>query len=116
MSGTFIERFPSGSADHGAGEHDGHGEIEPAQHGAIVSYNPDAPSEEWGWHGHWGDFAPRGKAMFLWVGVAGLLLMAIFGNQVSHVENYFLVGIAVLMAIWIVRSNRQRKRERRLRP
>ncbi|MET3803488.1 hypothetical protein ABIB25_000472 [Nakamurella sp. UYEF19] len=117
MSGTSIERIPSGDADHSA-DHgaDEHGAIEPAHHGAIVSYNPDAPSEEWGWHGHWGDFAPRGKAIFLWVGVAAMLLMAVFGNHVSHVEDYFLVIIAALMAAWIVRSTRQRKRERRLRP
>jgi len=109
VSGTSIEKRESEG-------HDSHGEVETASHGSIVSYNPDAPSEEWGWHGHWSDFAPRGKRMFLWFGVFVLLAMAIFGNHVSHVEDYFLGIIALLMAGWIVRSERAHKRARRLRP
>jgi len=96
------------SADHGA--------VVPAHHAALVSYNPDAPSEEWGWHGHWGEFAPRGKAMLLWLGVIGLVCLALFGNQVSHVEDYWVLGIALVMAAWIVRSNMAARRKRRIRP
>ena len=59
MSGTSLEHRPSDGTDSG---HQSHGEVEQAHHAAVVSYNPDAPSEEWGWHGHWGEFAPRGKA------------------------------------------------------
>jgi hypothetical protein len=114
MSGTSVERLPSDSGDgHGA---DPHGSLEPAHHGQLVSYNPDAPSEEWGWHGHWGEFAPRGKAVLLWLGVFGLVCLALFGNQVSNVENYWLIGIAILMAIWIVRSDMAVRRKRRIRP
>ena len=113
MSGTSIERRPSGGDDH---DPDPHGELEPAPHGAIVSYNPDAPSEEWGWHGHWSEFAPRGRFLLLGLGVFGLLAMAVFGNHVSHVEDYFLIGIALLMAAWMLRTARLRKRERRIRP
>lgn len=124
MSGTSIERVPSDDAGHGgvsghgngAGHADGHGEVEVAHHGAVVSYNPDAPSEEWGWHGHWSEFAPRGRRALLGLGVVGLLLMGIFGNHVSHVEDYFLVVIAVLMALWMLRTELANKRKRRIRP
>ncbi len=114
MSGTHVEKLTSDGAD--APGADGHGAVEVAHHGAVVSYNPDAPSEEWGWHGHWGEFAPRGKAMLLWLGVFGLVCLALFGNQVSHVEDYWLLGIAVVMATWIVRGNIALRRKRRIRP
>lgn len=93
-----------------------HGAVVEAPHGAaLVSYNPEAPSEEWGWHGHWSDFAPRGRRMLLWLGVFGLLLLT-WGNQVSHVEDYFLVIIALVMAGWLVAGERAKKRKRRIRP
>ncbi len=81
MAGTSLEHRS------GAGEpDDGHGAVARVQQGAVVSYNPDAPSEEWGWHGSWQDMAPRGSAFLLWLGVAGLVLL-IFGNQESKVED-----------------------------
>ena len=53
MAGTSLEHRS------GAGEpDDGHGAVARVQHGAVVSYNPDAPSEEWGWHGSWQEW-PR---------------------------------------------------------
>jgi hypothetical protein len=116
VAGTSIEKHGSG-ADDGHGGHGGpggHGEVEVARHGDIVSYNPDAPSEEWGWHGHFSDFAPRGRFALLGLGIVALLLMTI-GNT-GHVEDFYLVGIAVVMAAWMFRTYRARKRERRLRP
>lgn len=110
MAGTSIEKHASGAED-GHGEH---GEVEVARQGEVVSYNPDAPSEEWGWHGHFSDFAPRGRFLLLSLGIVGLLLMTI-GNE-SHVEDFYLVGIALVMAVWMYRSFRARKRDRRLRP
>ncbi len=93
-----------------------HGAVVEATHGGeLVSYNPDAPSEEWGWHGHWSDFAPRGRRMFLWFGVFGLLLLT-WGNHVSHVEDYFLVFSAITLASWIILTERANKRKRRIRP
>lgn len=93
-----------------------HGAVVEAPYGAeLVSYNPDAPSEEWGWHGHWSDFAPRGRRAFLWFGVFGLLLLT-WGNHVSHVEDYFLVFSALIMAGWIIMGERAHKRKRRIRP
>ena len=46
MAGTSLEhRSGPGEPD------DGHGAVARVQQGAVVSYNPDAPSEDWGWHG-----------------------------------------------------------------
>ena len=42
--------------------------------------------------------------------------MAFFGNHESRVEDYWMVTIAALMAIWIVAGEIQIKRERRRRP
>lgn len=103
MSGADLEK------------HDPHGEVETAHHGELVSYNPDAPSEEWGWHGHWSEFAPRGRFLLLGLGVVGLLLM-LLGNHQSHVEDYFLVIIALAMAGWMARTYLAGRRERRIRP
>jgi hypothetical protein len=117
VAGTELERS-SAAGRHQDDSHgtDSHGaEVAPVQHGAVVSYNPDAPSEEWGWHGSWQDIAPRGSAALLWLGVAGLLLL-IFGNQESKVEDYWLVVIAALMAIWLVMRSRKHKRDRARRP
>jgi hypothetical protein len=94
---------------------DGHGAVARVQQGAVVSYNPDAPSEEWGWHGSWQDMAPRGSAFLLWLGVAGLVLL-VFGNQESKVEDWWLLVIAGLMAIWLIMRRRAWKKERARRP
>jgi hypothetical protein len=110
VAGTDIEHRSSDGA-----ESDAHGALEQSHSGTLVSYNPDAPSEEWGWHGHWSDFAPRGRFLLLSLGVAGLLLM-IIGNHQSHVEDYYLVLIAALMAAWMLRTYLAKRRERRIRP
>lgn len=108
MAGNTIE--PHGAAPGGS-------DIATTEHGAVVAYNPDAPSEEWGWHGSWREkMAPRGSRALLWLGVLGLLLLAFFGNHESNVEVYWLVVIAALMAVWIVAGEISIKRERRRRP
>ncbi|MET0967322.1 MAG: DUF2631 domain-containing protein [Nakamurella sp.] len=112
MAGTELER----SSAAGRHQDDSHGaELAPVQHGEVVSYNPDAPSEEWGWHGSWQDMAPRGSAALLWLGVVGILLL-IFGNHESYVEDYWLVVIAGLMAIWLIMRGRKHKQDRARRP
>ncbi len=102
--------------------------VSPVEHGAahgaaverhttghVVSYNPDAPSEAWGWHGSWREFAPRGSRFLLWLGVVGILLF-LFGNHISHVEDWWLVAIAALYAGWLIRGEVKIRRDRRRRP
>ncbi len=118
--GTELARIQRGShpVDGGIAPADSHGAIAPADsHGAIapVSYNPDAPSEEWGWHGSWREFAPRGSTILLGVGVLGLLLL-IFGNHESMVEDYWLGVIAILTAVWLFARRASLKKEQARRP
>jgi uncharacterized membrane protein SirB2 len=90
----------------------------PADEHPVVRYNPDAPSEEWGWHGSWRVFAPVGSRILLWAGVA-LIAVSIFSVHVSHVEDYWIEGIAFFGAIWLVhrevsgRKLRRRQRDSR---
>ena len=110
MASTSVEPRP-GASEH----HDSHGGVEHARTGAVVSYNPDAPSEEWGWHGSWREFAPRGSRFLLWLGVVGLVLL-IFGNQESHVEDWWLLAIAGLMALWLIAGEIKIRKDRARRP
>ena len=105
MASTSLEKHDSPGAIHPAG----------AGHAEVVTYNPDAPSEEWGWHGHWSDFAPRGRFLLLGLGVFGILVMLI-GNHQSNVENWFLIIIGALMIAWMVRSETHRRKAKRLKP
>ena len=106
MAGTSIERTGDQAPSHSELE------VPTAHGGHLVHYNPDAPSEEWGWHGSWRDFAPRGTRILLWVGVAIMFIMLI-GNHVSHVEDYYLIATGLLLAVWLLRGEAQQRRERR---
>ncbi len=113
MAGTSLEKH-SGSHPVTAGA-ERHGEVEPVHHRAVLRYNPDAPSEEWGWHGQWKLFATRGSRLLLVLFTAVTFLM-LFGNHVSHVEDWWLVGIGLAMIVWLVSREAAARRERRLRP
>jgi len=110
VAGTSIER---------TSEHAGHGEIVQAGHGVVEHhphpvYNPDCPSEAWGWSGEWRDFAPRGRSILL--GIAAMFMFAmVIGNHVSHVEDYWLVAIGLAIIVYIVVSQRSANRARRRR-
>ena len=111
MAGTSLEHRSGASEDDGS-----HGtDVARVQQTAVVAYNPDAPSEEWGWHGSWREFAPRGSRILLWLGVVGLVLL-IFGNQQSHVEDWWLLAIAGLMALWLIAGEIRIRKERARRP
>ena len=97
---------------HAAGSAAGHGAVAQSGSHAVVTYNPDAPSEEWGWHGHWRDFAPTGSRILLWAGVA-LLFLLNFTTHVSHTESYYYNGIAILMAAWLVSRDVSHRRKKR---
>ena len=109
MAGTSVER------SRGDVPESIHGEVEPGSHTTLVHYNPDAPSAEWGWHGSWREFAPKGSRVLLWIGVLVMFAMLI-GNHVSHVENYYLIVVGLLMAFWLLRTEVSIRRERRRRP
>ena len=110
MAGTSLEQHSASGDDQGHG-----GVLERPQVGPVVSYNPDAPSEEWGWHGSWREFAPRGSRALLWLGVVGLLLF-LFGNQQSMVEDWWLLAIAGLMAAWLIWGEIKIRKDRARRP
>lgn len=81
-------------------------------HAPVLSYNPDAPSQEWGWHGQWSLFAAKGSRLLLLVFAAVMFLM-LFGNHVSNVEDWWLVAIGLIMLGCIVWRERSARNERR---
>ena len=124
MAGELERQQPSGGepgrqqpsgGEEGGGTHVGGSTMEIADNAAVVSYNPDAPSQEWGWHGSWEQFAPRGSTLLLGLGVFGILVM-VLGNHQSHTEDWWLVVIAIAMSVWMVRRARAAKRDRARRP
>jgi Protein of unknown function (DUF2631) len=88
-------------------------EVERAAHGSVVRYNPDAPSEEWGWHGSFREFAPIGSRVMLWTAVLVMWIMIVAGNHVSHVEDWWLLIIGILMSIWLLRTDAVIRKARR---
>ncbi len=104
MTDTSLERHPD-ATDRG-------GDLEHSADHPVVRYNPDAPSEEWGWHGSWRAFAPKGSTLMLAIGVITLVLFN-FTEHESHVEDFYFNGIALLGALWIVARVRSSRRLRR---
>lgn len=109
MADTSLERRSTATGAQGDGAHP----VAQVEH-PPVRYNPDAPSEEWGWHGSWRVFAPKGSALIMWIGVF-VLIMFNFTEHQSHVENYYFTGIALIGAIWLVARERQGRKMRRRR-
>lgn len=93
-------------------QHTPAGEVDHVAAHPAPSYNPDAPSEEWGWHGSWREFAPRGSTILLSLGVI-LLFLQNFTVHESRVEAFYYNGLALAGAIWIavrLRSGRKMRR------
>jgi hypothetical protein len=75
----------------------------------VQTPNPhDEPSVEWGWHGT----LPKGTHLGGWFVVLVLFGMLI-GNQVGHVEDFYLVIAGVAVAFLLLLSARRRRRARR---
>lgn len=102
MAGTDLEKHDSGESHAVAVPH-------------PLTYNPDAPSEEWGWHGQWKLFASRGSRLLLGLFAVVMLLM-LFSNHVSNVENWYLIATAAVLFIWIGSREASARKARRLRP
>ena len=81
---------------------DGHHQVEEVVVDGISSL--DEPSVGWGWHGH---NRKIGQAAG-WFFVVFLLCMLV-GNHKGHVEDIWLVAIAVLIAIGLLMNARSRK-------
>jgi Protein of unknown function (DUF2631) len=65
----------------------------------------DVPSANWGWskinHRTW---------HIVGLGIVGFLLLMLHGNQVGHIEDWYLIGFAVLGLFVIVRDLWGRRR------
>lgn len=64
----------------------------------------DEPSAEWGWHGSF----PNGVQFLGWF-IAVVLLALQIGPHESNTENYWLIGIAVVVIALLVRDLRKRR-------
>ena len=64
----------------------------------------DEPSAEWGWHGGF----PRGEVIAGWVCVV-ILLLFLLGNHTGRVEDLWLIGLAVIMAIGLIMHSVRRR-------
>lgn len=59
----------------------------------------DVPSAEWGWSGESHRLIHIGGLLS-----AGFLLLMLRGNHVGHVEDWFLIGFAVLIVAAVARD------------
>lgn len=65
----------------------------------------DEPSAEWGWHG---DF-PRAGRIAGWITVV-VLLTQLIGPHEGRVENLWVIGIAAVLAYYLVRNTVRARR------
>ena len=64
----------------------------------------DEPSAEWGWHGTF----PRATRVAGWISAAILLLMLI-GNHQGHIEDVWLVAIALCIIAGLIYDQIKRR-------
>lgn len=107
MSGMDLEKKSPDAHDDAA--------VVPHTSAAPIRYNPDAPSEAWGWHGEWSLFAAKGSKTLLVVFTLAMFAM-LFGNHVSRVEDWYLVLIGLGMFGWLGWREAAARRRRRTRP
>ncbi|MEO9220356.1 MAG: DUF2631 domain-containing protein [Mycobacteriaceae bacterium] len=75
------------------------------KHSALSAVDPaDEPSAEWGWHGE----APRLTRAAGWVSV-GILLVFMIGNHPGKVEDLWLIGMALLLVVILLRDAARRR-------
>jgi predicted lipid-binding transport protein (Tim44 family) len=65
----------------------------------------DEPSAEWGWHGS----LPKG-ALFGGIFVAIAMFGMLIGNQVGHVEDFYLVITGLIMITLLLLTARRKRR------
>lgn len=64
----------------------------------------DEPSAEWGWHGSF----PKATQAMGWL-IVFVLLMMLIGNHEGNVENYSLIGLALVVAGALLFDIRKRR-------
>lgn len=83
----------------------GHAVEHSAEHAPVRPYDPMAePSAEWGWHGTF----PRLARLGGWA-IAAILLFMLIGNHRGRVEDVWLVGLAAIVVIVLVRDQMRRR-------
>ncbi len=65
---------------------------------------PHEKPEDWGWHAEMGIVA-RGAG---WL-TAALLLVMLIGNQEGHIAQIWLIALAVLLVLMLLRDRHNRK-------
>jgi hypothetical protein len=71
----------------------------------ALGYDPSTePSAAWGWHGTF----PRSSRIGGWA-IAAILLLMLIGNHRGHVEDVWLVGVAALVVVVLVRDQVRRR-------
>ena len=61
--------------------------------------------EDWGWHGETGKFGRVGA----WIAIVILLLYLVGRNHRGHVEDLWIIGIALVMVLILLWDMRRRK-------
>lgn len=70
----------------------------------AVREAPHEKPEDWGWHAEMGVLA-RGAG---WISAAVLLVM-IIGNDIGHIAQIWLIALAALLVVMLLRDRHQRK-------
>ena len=72
---------------------------------AVSAVDPaDEPSAEWGWHGEF----PKVTRATGWISVA-VLLVFLIGNHRGRVEDLWLVGMALVLVVILLRDAARRR-------
>ena len=79
-------------------------DVEPLARSELIALD-DEPSPEWGWHGHF----PTATRISGWVVILFLLAM-ITVNRLGHISEIYLIALAVLSALVMVRDATRRRR------
>lgn len=66
---------------------------------------PHERPEDWGWHQEF-KVVPR---IFGWIAVVSLVLMVLFGNHDGRVEDLWVIGVAAVIAAYLVHDGLRRR-------
>lgn len=81
-----------------------HGATAPHPPGGSLEPVAHERPEDWGWHHEW----RRSTPVLGWLMTIAMVLL-VFGNHTGNIENYWLLVLAALMALLLVRDRIKRK-------